>query len=290
VADQILWTSADGKLTNLTDMTAGYFHLGDGTTGLASPTYDMVTDQYASTDGVTVQAIRAEARTLTLGLMIRGETKAEFRDKARALVRDMRPKAGMGTLSVLNEVGESRSIGCYYAGGLEGDRSRAVNGVGLHWKFVAQFYAPDPWWLGNERTVRFGLGAPVPFFPIPPVTLSASTVQGQFALDLSEMDAPAYPVWTVTGPGSALTLANLSTGRSLTVNVILAAGESLVIDTRPNRESVRLGSGTNAMPNVVGYPDLWPLVEGVNSLSVTLTGATAATLIEGLYRPRYAGA
>lgn len=289
MADRILWTSADGRTTNLTDWTSGYMHLGEGTTGLRSPTYGMTTDQFAGFDGVTVQAVRAEARPLTVGMLLDGPTREEFRVKARQLVRDMRPKSGMGTLTVANEVGDQRSIGCYYTGGLEGDMAKSVSGVGTRWRFVLQLMAPDPWFLGDEQTIRFGLGAPVPFFPIPPVTLSASTVQGQFSVDLSDMDAPAFPVWTVTGPGSDLVLRNESSGRQLSVGVALGVGESLTIDTRPNRESVRLGTGVNAMPLVSGYPDLWPLVDGFNSLSVTLTGATAETLIVGTYRPRFSG-
>lgn len=289
MADAIFWTSADGNLTQLSDLTNGYFHLGDGTTGLASPVYALTTDTFAGYDGVTVQAVRAEARSLTVGLMVQGTTKDEFRAKARALVRDMRPKAGMGTLTLATEQGEMRSIGAYYTGGLEGDRARSVSGIGLFWRFVLQLMAPDPWFQGGERTLRFGLGAPTPFFPIPPVTLSPSVVQGQFTVDLSDADAPSYPVWTVTGPGSTLVLRNQTTGRSLTVNVALNVGEALTVDTRPGRESVRLQDGQNAMPAVSGYPDLWPLVESVNTLQVTLTGATDVTEIVGTFRPRYAG-
>jgi hypothetical protein len=289
VAERFVWTSADGKVIELTDPVAGLSVQANGTRGLRSVTYQFTTERFAGMDGETVRAITAEPTRPSLGLLLRARDEAELRQRMRMLVRAMRPKAGMGTLSVGTETGETRNLGCYLEGGLEGDQSDDTHMPGMWWRAVLRFYAPDPWWLGSERIVKFGLGAPIPFYPIPPVALSSSTVQGQFTLDLSDMDEPTFPVWTVTGPGSMLVLTNRTSGRSLTVNVDLAAGDTLTVDTRPNLESIRLGNGTNAMPAVLGYPDLWPLIDTVNDLQVSLTGATAATQIVGSYRPRYAG-
>jgi hypothetical protein len=129
--------------------------------------------------------------------------------------------------------------------------------------------APDPWWYGDTQIINFGLGAPTLFFPIPPVTLSPGTVQGVFTVDLSDTDAPTYPVWTITGPGSALLLANQTTGRSIEVNASLAAGESMTIDTRPGFQSVRRGDGTNLMAALASDPAMWPLIEDVNQVSAS---------------------
>ena len=289
MAERFFWIAADGSTIDLTDEGAGYSVQANGTRGLRSVGYRFSTAQFAGADGETVRRVSADANRPSLGMLIRANGEQELRARMRGLVRAMRPMAGMGTLSVATETGERRALGCYLESGLEGDQSDDTHMPGLWWRMVLRFYAPDPWWVGEERTVKFGLGTPTPFFPIPPVNLSPSVVQGQFSVDLADSDAPSFPVWTVTGPGSSLVLTNQTTGRSLSVNVSLAVGESLIVDTRPGRESIRLGSGVNAMPAVQGYPDLWPLVEGVNQLSVSLTGATAATQIEGSYRPRFSG-
>lgn len=289
MAERFWWTSADGQSIDLTDTGRGYSVQANGTTGLRSVSYRFTTSQYANIDGETVESVAAEANRPTLGLLLRADNEGDLRQRMRGLVRTMRPKAGMGALTVATEVGEYRSLPCYLESGLEGDQSDDSHLPGAWWRAVLRFYAPDPWWVGEERTVRMGLSAPVPFFPLPPVTLSSSTVQGQFSVDLSDSDAPSFPLWTVTGPGSTLVLTNRTTGRKLTVNVSLDAGETLTVDTRPGRESIRLGDGFNAMPAVQGYPDLWPLVEGVNDLTMSLTNATADTQIVGIYRPRYSG-
>lgn len=289
MAEQFLWTSPTGETLDLTDAASGYRAQAGGTRGLRSVTYEVVSARYAGIDGDTVQTIRAAANDFSLGMLVQGSTDAEFRERARALVRIMRPQPGPGTLTVADESGERRSITCYCVAGLEGDRSDDTENYGSWWRMIMKFYAPDPWWYGDEQAVDFGLGAPTTFFPIFPLELSSSSVQGQFTVDLSDADAPAYPVWTISGPGSSLLLENSTTGRSIQVIATLTAGQTMVIDTRPGRQSVRRGDGTNLMGSVTTDPALWPLIEGVNEVAATLTGATASSRIAGTFQPRFSG-
>lgn len=289
MVDQMVWSAPDGSTINLSNWSAGYFQLADNTTGLRSPTYDLSTVSYAGIDGTTVTAVRAQASEPTVALLIEAATKQAFRAKARALVRSMRPKAGLGTLTVTSEWGESRSLSCYCVGGLEGDQANNVGGSGLWWRMVLKFYAPSPWWRGDVRSIMFGLSAPTSFFPITPVVLSSSNIQGALTVDLSDADAPSFPVWTVTGPGSALTLTNTTTGRTIQVTTPIGDGQSLIIDTRPGMQSVRDGNGVNLMGSLSSDPALFPLVEGVNQISALLAGAGPASSISGTYAPSYAG-
>lgn len=289
MGEQISWAAADGTLIDLTDDAAGYRVLADGTRGLRSVTYDLVTSRYAGIDGESVDGIRAEANRPSLGLLVRADGEAEFRSKVRALVRAMRPKSGPGALLVRTEAGELRQLDCYCVGGLEGDEAPQVTLPGAWWRLVLKFYAPSPWWLGAEQRVDVGLGGASVFFPLPPVNLSASTVQGQFVIDLSDSDAPTFPTWTITGPGSALVLRNETSGREIRVSTSLAAGDTVVIDTRPDRQSVRRGDGTNLMGAVTSDPALWPLLDGINVVTVSLGGSASASRIAGTFQPRYAG-
>lgn len=288
MAEQIVWTSPDGTSVVLTDEAAGYRAMANGTTGLRSVTYELTSSRYAHMDGATVDAIRTEANQPTLGLLLRADDEVDFRARTRQLVRAMRPKAGLGTISVSNETGETRSLGCYCVGGLEGDEATDATLPGAWWKVLLRFFAPDPWWYGPEQTLEVGLGEPVTFFPIFPLRLSSSTVQGEFTVDLSGSDAPSFPLWTVTGPGTALVLRNETTGREITVDTTLSAGQTLLIDTRPGFQSVRSG-GVNLMGSVGSDPALWPLVDGVNEISVQLTGATGDSRISAQYVPQFAG-
>lgn len=290
MARQFQWLSADGEqLITLTDRAAGYRLMADATSGLNAPPYRFTTDTYAGIDGVTVQAVAAEAREVVLGLMVQASNVDDFRDRIAALTRAMRPKTGPGTLIATDEHGRARRLTCYYTEGLEGNEARGVKLPGRWWKAAVHLMAPDPWWYGVSQTVSFGLGAPAVFFPIFPLVLSSSSVQGQFTVDLSDADDPTYPIWTITGPGSSLILTNNTTGRSIEVNASLAADEVMLIDTRPGHQSVRRGDGTNLMSALSTDPALWPLIEDVNDVSATLTGATDASRITGVFQPRYAG-
>jgi hypothetical protein len=289
MADQFVWSAPDGTTIDFTDEGSGYRVLASGTRGLRSVTYEMVTSKYAGMDGETVDAIRAVGNEITLGLMVNAEGEANFRKRARSLVRAMRPKAGLGTLRVASTFGDVRSLDCYCTGGLEGDESPDAILTGAWWRLALKFYAPDPWWYGEQETYDVGLGSGSSFFPIPPITLAPATVQGHFTVDLTESDTVVYPQWVVTGPGSSLTLTNITTGRVITVNAALAAGETMVIDTRPGLQSVRKADGTNLMGTLDSDPALWPLIDGVNEVSAALTGATTASRIAGVWRARYAG-
>jgi hypothetical protein len=291
MAEQIVWTSADGgTVIDLTDATAGYSVQANGTRGLRSVGYELTTTRYASIDGETVNAIHALPGTPTIGLLVESSgVEGSLRAKIRALVHAMRPKAGPGTLTVANELGEKRSLTCYCTGGMEGDEAIDVTLPGHWWKVALKFYAEDPWWYGDAASINLGLGAGANFFPIFPLVLAPSTVQGTFTVDLSAADAVSYPLWTVTGPGSALSLTNQTTGQVITVNAALAAGQSMIIDTRPGFQSVRLDDGTNLMGAVATDPALWPLVEDVNTVTAQLTGATSDSRITGVYAPRFSG-
>lgn len=290
MASRITWTAPNsGQVIEFTDMAAGYMVTDQGTTGLQSPPYALTTVTYAGVDGANVQAIRAEPNTPTLGIRMEAKSMEEFKRKRRALVHAMRPKAGPGRLTVTQEWGESRSLLCYCTEGLEGNEDFAVTGPGRWWKVLLKFYAPSPWWLGAPMALNVGLGGGQPFFPFFPLRLAPSSVRGQFTVDLSDSDAPSYPVWTITGPGTSLTLSNLTTKRRITVNAALAAGETMVIDTRPGLQSVRRGDGTNLMGALASDPALWPLVEGVNTVVAQLEGAGDASRVSGVYEPRFSG-
>jgi len=160
---------------------------------------------------------------------------------------------------------------------------------GAWWRLALKLYAPDPWWYGEQKSLDVGLGTGTAFFPIPPINLAPATVQGRFTVDLTDSDTLVYPQWVVTGPGSSLTLTNITTGRVITVNAALTTGETMIIDTRPGLQSVRKADGVNLMGALDSDPALWPLIDGVNEISAALTGATTDSRIAGVWRPRYAG-
>jgi hypothetical protein len=292
MARQLTWVPPDGSPEIiLNDPSAGYAVKAAGTRGLSSPPYRLTAETYAGIPGTTLQAIQADQREVSLGLQVEGATVAEFRARWRALIRAMRPMAGDGVLAVADESGTRRSLACRYVSGLEGDAEAEFPGrIG---RAVLKLVAFDPWFYGDEQEVSFSLGAPTSFFTPGvgfPLTLSSSSVQGSFAIDLSDSDSPTPVTWTITGPGTALTLTNVTTGQVITVTATLTSGQTMIIDTRPGYQSVRRGDGTNLMGSVTSDPALWSLIEDQNEITASMTGATAASRIEASFQPRYAGA
>jgi hypothetical protein len=163
-----------------------------------------------------------------------------------------------------------------------------------------QFWAPSPWWRGTPFAYTWALAAASAFFPILPMVLSASTISGAVTVDLSDCDAPTYPRWVVTGPGSQLILANDTTGASLVLNATIGDGQSVAIDTRPGQQFVKQATlnpdgtvaavGASLFGSLSSDPALWPLLDGSQSVRAVLTNAGAASRIAVTADRLYSGA
>jgi hypothetical protein len=151
----------------------------NGTRGLRSVGYELTTTRYAGIDGETVNAIHAlpNADDRPAGGVLRGRGVAAGEDP-RPGARDApegRPGHAHGRQRARRRSG---SLTCYCTGGMEGDEAIDVTLPGHWWKVALKFYAPDPWWYGDEQRRSMGLGAGANFFPIFPLVLAPSTVQG----------------------------------------------------------------------------------------------------------------
>ena len=105
----------------------------------------------------------------------------------------------------------------------------------------------------------------------------------------------AYPVITVTGPMDDLVISNLTTGEKLDfTDFDLAALEELVIDLRYGYKTVEV-DGVSALHELTTDSDLatWHLAPhpeangGLNTLGITGSGATAATLVSLRFFTQY---
>lgn len=289
-----LWTAPDGSVTDLSAWSDGMYVLADGTAGQFAPAYEFASQGFAGVDGQTLQQITAQPAEPVLGMDLVAATDAEVRARVRALAHALRPRAGQGTLRAVADDGTERTLPCYYREGLE----KGVHTAG-RFRAALQFWSPSPWWRGTPFRWGYGLAAARPFFPIPPVTLSATTIEGTATVDLSDTDAPSYPRWTITGPGSQLTLRNETTGASLVLNAAIGDGQLVAIDTRPGYQSVRRATrntdgtlilGDNLFGSLASDPAMWPLVDGVNVVSALLTNAGIASRIDLEADRLYSGA
>lgn len=150
---------------------------------------------------------------------------------------------------------------------------------------VVRFDASDPWWYdASDSSEDFATGTLATFFPIFPLRLSSSEVFAVATVD-NDGDTDAWPVWTITGPGSAIVLRNLTSGLLLSIAATLDVGETVTVDTRRGAKTIVKNDGTNLFSSSTG--DLWPLVEGSNSVQIEMGSATSSSLVNVRWRRRW---
>lgn len=301
MAKAVTWTSAAGTVITLTDSAHGYVST-TGRTGFGPVDAQVVSDQMWDGSSL-VRAHRVQPRVITVPLYVQGPDTATYLARLRALQATFRhppdPATGLpvpGRITVLLPDGSQRSAGAYYQGGGTVTESD-VDDVAATWCSLPnlQFYAPVPTWEGApvSRTWQLAAaGAGVP--PLPPVLLGAGSVLGT-ATVTNPGDTDAYPVWTLTGPGMP-TVTNLDTGQSFAFTSSVPAGTTVTVDCRPPEIAPATGltavdgSGTDWWPSLADYPDFWSLPPGLTNLSVSVSGATAASGVTVTFAPRYLAA
>lgn len=256
-----------------------------GRAGLGAAPVGMVTDPHPR-GGARVRHIQPQPRTITLPVDVWGQSPLEFTQRWRDLMRafTMTRRLGPGIFRKMLPDGEVREIRAYYDGGFDGQPGRGhVSDTA-----VVSLFCEDPFWSGTAVvSAPYTNGAAVSYLN-PYLTVSPSSVLGATTAT-NPGDVEAWPQWQITGPASAVTATNNTTGQSFTLTGALTAGQTATITTDP--PTVRGPAGENWTGNL-NWPGavLWALEPGVNDVTFSVTGATAATSITLSYTPRYESA
>jgi Phage tail protein len=243
--------------------------------------------------GERLRSILHGARDTSLPLAFQASSERDLRSLIRAWLVRFDPARGDGILRITGEDAGVRELTCRYLSGLEADESDQNRYPGKQLAVVT-FTAADPYWGGADSEQTWGGGPPTTFFPFFPLLLGISQIFGASTVT-NVGDVATYPVWVITGPGSLLTLSNLTTGRSLAWNGTLGAGEFLVIDCRGGNQSASPKSVTKSDGSdqfgLLSAWDFWPFDPADNEVEVLLTGATTgASQVITLWRSMYLGA
>lgn len=284
---QVSFTDPRGVVTVFSDWENGWL-LQPGAKGLDMPQYTVATDESPGIDGYALRDIRAQGKEIILPVAFwANDSRAAYKARRRKLINSLNPKRGVGTLTLTEPDGATRSIGAYYTGGLEGDES--LDAAGERWCINAlTFGCPSPYWIGSEVAQSWKAASNAAFYPVLPLQVGDSQVLGEVTVD-NPGDDVAYPIWTITGPATSITLTNHTSGQELTLVRTITAADTIVIDTRERQQTVLLNGTTNLWPNLTGNPVLWPLEEGENHLNLVVAGSTAVTGVTMTYQPRYLG-
>jgi hypothetical protein len=294
MGEYLSWVDPTGLETPL---NAEPYVVGWGRTGLWGVPTKIVSQQVPLLDGARFKFVEIDPNRPKIPLLITGGAgggEATLAQNRRALFQLLNPKRGIGTLRSYAADGVIRDLPCYYSGGLDSHvEDGGARGTG--WAIVGlEFDALQPYWQDKDAfTSVYTPGAASNFFgTFFPLHISPAGVSSSFSLT-NTGDAECWPVWTINGPGSAITLTNNTTGKSiaLTANggITLIAGQSVTIDTRPLFKTVKDQSGTSQFGKMTTASALWSLIIGLNNISLSMTGTGAASSIQLQYRQLYTG-
>ncbi|WP_236241169.1 phage tail family protein [Streptomyces sp. CC228A] len=239
----ITYIDPAGTRWPMTDLTADWYTLAEGVSGLGAAPYSLTSDPHPR-GGARLRHVQAEPRTIVWPVLVKGATHSEFtvnwRALGRAFTRTLQATGGVrvpGTLEVARPDGSRRTIACYYQSGWDG---RGQTATGITWdSAVVTLWCEDPYWV-DARTVRVhresGSGEDY-LQPYPSV--SSSQVLGATTVK-NPGDILVWPEWTITGPASLITFTRSDTGDEFVLDPSLVSGsllatEQVVVTTDPPR-------------------------------------------------------
>lgn len=239
--------------------------------------------------GMRLRDTRHDARNFSLALWITAANDVALRTAMRDLVVSMNPKRGPGRIRFTSPTGDQREIVCSYSAGLGlAEKLGDTSGLNMQ-RATVVFRAHDPYWSAvSDDSATYVTGTVPNFFPFFPLRLATSQVVVDTSIN-NVGDLEAWPIITIVGPGSVIKATNLTTGLYTNFpTLVLATGESIIIDTRPGEKTAVMQDNTNVFPYISATSALWPLVVGSNAIRIEMSGATAGvSKVTFAYRRRY---
>lgn len=270
----------------------GPYALQPAAQGLGLPPVSLFSDALPDDDGSQLRGVRFGEREVFLPVMLFADDYATLRDLRRDLERLVDPKRGNCNITVVQPDGSRRAADARYTTGMEGDYG--LDRFGVHWQSLGlTLRCLDPYWYGDTITRTFSKAdaSPKAFLagPFLPIKLTSSQVIGDATID-NPGDADAFGIWVATGPGDNFGAANVTTGKSFTVIGPLAGGDQIIVDTRRTVQTVADQDGLNLWASLDTDSALWPLVPGVQNVTLEMVSATTDSLVTLTFQPRYRSA
>jgi hypothetical protein len=287
----ITYIDPTGRRWPMTDVTADWYTLAEGVSGMGAAEYALVSDPHPR-GGARLRHSQVQPRTIVWPVLVKGADHMVFTKTWRALaqaftrtIREGRP----GTLEVARPDGTARRIPVFYERGWDGQGRTAT---GITWdSAVVTLWCEDPYWVDVQaQTVHRETGA-LADYQVPFPTVSSSQVLGATTVT-NPGDIEVWPTWRVSGPASSVTMTREDTNESFTVDLEetthgpLLAGESMTIST--DLPSIRANNGDN-LSGGLSWPDtvLWSLPPGETPVVFQVDGSGPGSSVDLTYYPRY---
>lgn len=284
MTESIFWVDPDDGITEL--------DCEWDATGRFAPNPIFEADGVPGQSGQRLRFVRHDVHEFAMKFWLTDSTEETLRTQLRNMIFKMDPTRGIGRMRVIAPGGDSREIFCRVSSGLGISEVLGEDSAFYAQRISATFIAHDPYWyaVGDTAIVYTGDVAVSTFFPFFPLRLSASAV---FVNDNSinnPGDLEAWPVWTISGPGSNIVLSNLTTNESISINTALVSGSSITIDTRPGAKTVLADDGTSLFPLMSPTSTLFSLARGDNHIQIAMDSTGSTSVVRLAFRPRYLAA
>lgn len=276
----ISWTDPDGNVWDLSDLTVARGLIATTLQGIGAPPLAMTTIPLPSGD-VVYQNLLPQPHQIVLGLYAENTQadSAAFHTLVSSITRAFytvrRNAPAPGILAIGQQDGSVRQIRCYTVSGLD-QAGTDYPLLQTQWTLNMQ---GDPFFTDQSAQT--------------PVTWTLASevggLSGGSALVDNTGDADAYPIWSITGPGTP-TVINSTTGLSFSFSAAVPAGATWTVVTAPDGgSSVTDQDGVSQWPQLVASAprDMFPLIAGSNEISVQVVGASTATQVMMQYTRRW---
>ena len=277
------WTGWDGSVWDLTNPDGGVFLTGKGVEGLGMPTHQAWVGESPAVHGQYYRGHLVEPRPAFWPVYLYSdEGSAEWIKLDRAFWRSLQP-GKHGRWTVETPAGGRRSLSCRFVD--DGRHSYDHDPIARGWAaYGVSLIADSPFWMGEPvRRTWSQRDAPKFFGPEgkgPPFYVTSGS-QLSTAKITNEGDLEAWPVWTIQGPLTSVTVG--VDGATVQWNVTLAGTDILVIDTDPTVQCAWL-NGVD-VTDQLGTADFAPIPSG-DELRLSLTMAGTGS-VEASITPRY---
>lgn len=227
------------------------------------------------------------ARRIMIPLLIAADGGSAWQVQRDLLRKVRRPTAGTTRITVRQGDATERVIDAWPEVQQAGWTAEEWGAWG-HQRLGLDFVAERPWWRSlGALSAQWGIEAGEAFLSDSAPTHGAdelarladsNLIGGAVSLDVPG-DEDTWPTWTVSGTKGPLTLTDDGTGRSFTVDLTGVTGV-VTIATDPLAASATKDGGATNLWSLIAPPfDLWPLPPGMQSVSVTMTGADATSVV-----------
>ena len=265
--------------------TASGYNVLDGIQGFDLPPYVLTASTPGGWDGGLLEHARQAERDVYIPLHLSATTTPLMRGLKTRLAALVDPRRGDMQVKVQQLDATTRTATGRY---MDGMVSTLAEDEGLSWQNVGVMVRCfDPAWLGPNTVAAVIAAAGTDVFlsaPFFPLTVIGSQAFGSVTVN-NPGDEDAYPVYTITGPGSNFSATNGA--ESWGIDGAIAGGEVLTVDTRRGVQTVVDAGGDSQWSRISEGADMWPLTPGDNDLTISLSGATAASSVRVEFTPRY---